>query len=332
MKTKRFTAQLLILLMLPMGMQAQEHIEQAFRKFIRQTKVSKFEIKGNEPGKKGFKSYQNTYTFSLPAASAADISTLCKAFETDEEQSYNTIRITDGDHQGVASLTLANHSTLILGEKYDNLTLMCYADPNDSTMRYAYALEWNSLKDGQLKGRIVTSYSRRPKDKRETTNEQILRFSFPSFTSSLGSKDKQSHVVQHIDKALTEKDVQNLRKRWNSKSREAMEKIQKKIREGGAYYVINDTLMAPDNMDSATWLAQFNAMKNLTERSPDSNTTPYKVSTLYDLCKHSGALDSDARAIVHKELLKLIEIVKDPFQKDLLRQSAENLKNFPDHH
>lgn len=322
---KRFRALSLALLLLPVGMQAQTHIGQAFRQFIRDHKVSKFETKGNEPGKRGFRSYLNTYTFSLPASASAAISTLNKAFEADEEASYNTIRITDGDRQGVASLTLVNRSAVILGERYANLTLMCYADPHDSTMRYAYAMEWDPAKDGQIKGRIVTSYSRRPKDRRETTDERILRFSFPSVASALGSNDKRARVIQHIDKVLNENDIKELRKRWIGKSAKEMKDLQRMIREGNTGYVVNDTLTLPADMDGATWLAQFNAMKNLVQKNPDSNTTSYYVSTIYDLCRHAGSVDRDARAIVRKELLNLVAVVKDQFLKDLLRQSVSNL-------
>lgn len=316
---------MLLLTFLPTGMSAQQHIEQAFRQFIKHTKVSKFESKGNEPGQKGFKSYLNTYTFTLPATAAASIETLNSAFAADEEASYNTIRVTDGERKGVVSLTMANRSAVILGENYANLTLMCYADPKDSTMRYAYAVEWEPAKDGQIRGRLVSSYSRRPKDRRETTDERILRFSFPTLTSALGSTDRQSHVIQHIDKALNENDLKQLRKRWSSKSGKIMEDVNKMIREGKAQYVINDTLTLPAEMDAATWLAQFNALKNLVLKAPDSNTTSYYVSTIYDLCRNAGTLDADARLIVQKELRNMIDAVKDQFLKDLLEQSVGNI-------
>lgn len=48
--------------------------------------------------------------------------------------------------------------TVIVGEKYENFNTMCFEDPSDSTMRYAYAVEWDADKgDAIVDGRPTDS-------------------------------------------------------------------------------------------------------------------------------------------------------------------------------
>lgn len=330
---KKFSATALACLMMaamPTASSAQTQLEKAFKQFIKENKVSTNEIKAKPAGKRKFDNYLSTYTFTLKGKDTQRIQPILDAFSKDEDEAYNVIRQTDGDHKGIASLTLTNYPMVIVGEKYDNSTLMCFADPADSTYRYAYAIEWDNdhgSSDNYMKGRLTTSYSVRPTGRRETRNETFGHFSFPSLYFD---KKHRGTVYQNIGKLGSLEDINKAKKEFEKSTGWQLEQIDSLVRNGQTLYNIDGRFVSPDEMYGPTWLSQFNSMRRLIEKHPNNNSTSYYVSTIYDLCKHAGRLDADERKLVVDEINRLSQLVSDSFLKKMLAQSAENVRKAKD--
>lgn len=323
----------LTLALAPATMQAQEHIEAAFKKFIKEVKVSKFETKAKQAGKKKFDNYLTIYNFTLKGKDVSRIEAINEAFNADESNAYNIISRTGDDHNGMASLTLMGKMTVIAGEKYENFNVMCFEDPNDSTMRYAYAVEWEVDKgdaivdgrptDSSVKGRLIETYSPRPKGVSETKYEKFTRITQPSLYFD---KKRKGTIIQDIDKLVTDDEALKRLGKQDWKIDKYIKKFDRNTQDGNTYYNVGDQYLMAKELESASWLSIFNNMSNLTEKYPKGKTTSYYVATIYDLCKNASQLDSDEQKLVVKELDRLITLVPDTFLKELLKKSKKCLK------
>ncbi len=310
----------------PIAASAQSHLEKAFRLFIKENKVNTNMMKGYNSRNGKYDKYLASYTFTLKGKDKQRIQPLLDAFDKDESDAYSIIRQTDGDHNGLASLTLVGHPTVIVGEKYDNSTLMCFFAPTDSTFRYAYALEWDNDRnpaDGYVRGRLIMSYSERPASRWEKKGKTFARYSDPSIYFD---KKHRGIVFQNFDRLGTLTDVERAEKQLEKYQNMDSDKIDSLVQQSNTLYYIDGKYLPAGKMAAPTWLSQFNAMCRLIEKHPNTTATSYYVSTVYDLCKHSSRLDSNECRLAIDEINRLSKRVNSTFSKKLLAKAAEMLK------
>lgn len=322
---KHFKSIIIIaLLALPFTAQAQKNIESAIKKFVKEVKPTSFISKSKLDYKENLKIYCNIYKFRLPNNEFRRVQQLEEAFNKDDNNAYNTIHRNGTEGNGVASIVYAKHIRTIIGEHYDNVRLACYEDVKDSTMRYAYSLEWDTPKgNDSIRGKIIETYDVRPVGNKETDKEIFKKMTFPTLGYSF--LEEKPYVVQNIEKAISQDEVEEILAKQKAKSKDWEEDVNKIIRESSPQYKVNDQLLRSQEMGSSVWLSTFYSMKQLVEKYPDANTTSYYISTIYDLCKHSSQLDDNERKLVQGEIGKLTKLVKDDFLKSLLKNSADFL-------
>lgn len=138
--------------------QAQEHIEQQKAIVSRMENVVSTVQTEKDPKTLQPKSSIETYQFTVKRSSTL-LQSLLGAFGKDENKAYNVYR-------GNTTGSTYRLGSLIIGKDYPNYVLQCFADPDDSLKRYAYALEWSSTAKGRIiTGRMTKVYGDRPRTK-----------------------------------------------------------------------------------------------------------------------------------------------------------------------
>ncbi len=312
------------LLALSQGAMAQDVLGSAYKSFVKKHKVSAVELKGSEANKRKFKYFINKYSFKISNYDFKDIETLLKAFEKEESKAYNTINITDGDHQGVSSITMQGNVSYVVGELYDNLMLVCISDPKDTTMRYAYALEWNTPKEGeQVSGRLISCYAKRPKGTRETRQEEMETISIPSIGRDFSSGRKI--VIQPLNKAYSKVDAERIKESLK-KGGISLNDISDIVMNGDVKYIVGKQTLSAKELTSASWLSEFTYLVTLVKKNANKTAAGIYVPSLYDLSKHTEKLDSSDKELAIEELVRVKELLKDNFLIGLIEKTIQNLK------
>lgn len=290
------------LLFMPAGAMAQKHIQEAFDNFLNKHDVLKNEYRAEQDKNKTKKDFLKIYTFTLKAADKKDLEAIKKAFNKDADMAYQVTTLKKGTTLASYALRGPEDTKAFVGEKYDNTMMQNFTDPNDSTRRYSYAMEWTDKEEGTTIGQIISCYSLKPNYRK--TN---YRLSFNDF-ERMGAK--------YID---VNKDV---RKRYNA---DKIGNYFSKTERSNTYYEINGVHKLASELSSTEWLSNFNGMRDLVYRIPNGIQTSYYVSTIYDLCQNVDQLDADTKKLVKNEVEKLRAKVKDKFLKNMLLNAMKNL-------
>lgn len=146
---------LILMSLLPWMSRAQENINRLPACLLEQkgTKVSETTLKN--PQTLQMKQGTTVYEFYVKKGVMHD---LLAKFALDEPKAYRVFKGAAGQGK---RYSLDSHT---VGTRYSNFIIECFTDPQDTTCRYAYALEWNDVKGGRHAGRFMQVYGKRPTD------------------------------------------------------------------------------------------------------------------------------------------------------------------------
>ena len=156
MKSVYYLVTAIALFLLPLGVTAQEHIENAFADFLKQKGVT----------------YSESHAKDSDRAYQENWETGCS-----EDYVAKQRNILYNDRDGVR-----------IGFEYPNYIQLCFADGNDSNFRYAYVVEWDEEKGT---GRLIQTYAPLPQRQKSGTRY----FSFPDLSSDMISIPDVSVVM-----------------------------------------------------------------------------------------------------------------------------------------
>ena len=284
---KQKTLPLMLLLCLAtMTMNAQEHVKNAFAKFVSSKKVEVTKTFSEERDftKKArpLVAKADVYVFSIKKKDRKLIDEVLAAFEKDRENENVYQVLTHIGGQGVPTngreLLVGNDrkNSIYIGMKdIESWQLLCLIDPRDTsrTHRYAYAIEWNDdakqvQLTGKIRGKLAITYSVIP----------------PELIDAFGVKEKDDDV---------------------STSRIAQEVY--KMGLAGKY----------DNFENETQiLLAFNALKTEFLKGNTYNTSERGTiaMTIYSLCSYLAPIikdKPDLREHLRQEIGTMINVCDD---------------------
>lgn len=173
-----------LLALLPLTLQAQQHIKKAFDELIQDTSAELHaHHKLDKDPDTGVKESQlDWWEFTLPKSKQQLVKNIQRAFEEDREQAYsiNTGSNSRGG-EGVESLAVGNSNSggYSVGEiKGSDYIYGLFLDPEDTERihRYAYVLEWKDKGD-EILGRLAITYAttqKYRKGNRNTLTQRII--------------------------------------------------------------------------------------------------------------------------------------------------------------
>ena len=179
------------LAVMPTIAQAQAHIESAYKTFLKENEVAKYEFRKEQREDKTKQDFLNIYSFTLTKKQKQQIENLRKAFDSDSKAAYQLVSANKGNKLASYRLMGPDRTEVFVGEKYDNMIQLLFSDPTDSLRRYGYALEWTDKEDGTTIGRIISCLSVQPKYR---TSEQTYNV-FNDFA-------KKGFVLKGINKDI----------------------------------------------------------------------------------------------------------------------------------
>ncbi|GAB6977166.1 hypothetical protein [Prevotella falsenii] len=294
----------IVLAVMPTIAQAQTHIENAYKTFLKENEVAKYEFRKEQRGDKTKQDFLNIYSFTLTEKQKQQIENLRKAFDSDSKAAYQLVSANKGNKLASYRLMGPDKTEAFIGERYDNMIQLLFSDPTDSLRRYGYALEWTDKEDGTIVGRIISCLSVHPKYRK---SEQIY--------DVFNDLSQKGAVLRGFNKNV--KKVYDADKIGNYFSNKT---------GSNTYYEINGVHKLASELSNTEWLSQFNAMKKLVYQIPNGIQTSYYVSTIYDLCKCSEQLDVDTKKLVKAEVESMRTKVKDRFLKEVLSNAIKSMK------
>ena len=292
------------LAVMPTIAQAQAHIESAYKKFLKENEVAKYEFRKEQREDKTKQDFLNIYSFTLMGKQKQQIEILRKAFDSDSKAAYQLVSANKGNKLASYRLMGPDKTEVFVGEKYDNMIQLLFSDPADSLRRYGYALEWTDKEDGTTVGRIISCLSVQPKYRKSEQTYNVFN-DFAKKGKPLRSFNGNVKIGGNVDKS------------GNYLSNQI---------DGNTYYEINGVHKLASELSNTEWLSEFNAMKKLVMQIPNGIQTSFYVSVIYDLCKYSEQLDTEMKKIVKSEIESMRAKVKDNFLKEMLLKAFNNLK------
>ena len=294
----------IVLAVMPTIAQAQAHIESAYKTFLKENEVAKYEFRKEQREDKTKQDFLNIYSFTLTEKRKQQIENLRKAFDSDSKAAYQLVSANKGNKLALYRLMGPDRIEVFVGEKYDNMIQLLFSDPTDSLRRYGYALEWTDKEDGTTVGRIISCLSVQPKYRKSEQTYNV----FNDFA-------KKGKPLRSFNRNI--KIQGNAGKSGNYLSNQT---------DGNTYYEINGVYKMASELSNTEWLSQFNAMKRLVHKVPNGIQTSYYISTIYDLCRASEQLDADTKKLVKSEIESMRAKVKDRMLKEMLANAAKNLR------
>lgn len=296
MRSKVFQLALACLFVMPIGLQAQTHINSVLNNLVEKygKKVQDYSSKNpinvshneeKDPTTLALKFKSDVYTIKQEIKNPKVLDNLMEAFDKDKAQAYS-------NYEGDRSSNLFIAGNTLIGQNYDHYRLLTFNDPQDKTFRYAYSLEWDDAdENGNINARVIRDY-------RKHTTDNINKINKWNLMNDIFSQD--SEISTKINKGLDNQIT-------------------------GA--TLNSNINHKDIENSGDWLAKFNTYKILIEKTSNDIASSYYVSSIYNLCKNDGdMLSSSEIAMVNETLNKLMKEVKDDVQKAMLNSCIELLK------
>ena len=170
------------LVLLPLGVVAQEHIEQAFADFLKKKGVtySESHAKDSDPVTRQRNGMMDAYAFKADNWKPSMLDNIRKAFRQDSEKAYQENWETGHTENFAApkqrEIMYNDRDGIRIGFEYPNYIQLCFTDAQNSAFRYAYVVEWD---DEIGKGRLIKTYAPLPKKQKSG----VRYFSFPDFSS-----------------------------------------------------------------------------------------------------------------------------------------------------
>ena len=193
MKSVYYLVTAIALFLLPLGVTAQEHIENAFADFLKQKGVtySESHAKDSDPVTHQKRGMMDAYTFKAEKWNSSMLDNIRAAIRKDSDRAYQENWETGCSEDYVAkqrNILYNDRDGVRIGFEYPNYIQLCFADGNDSNFRYAYVVEWDEEKGT---GRLIKTYAPLPQRQKSGTRY----FSFPDLSSDMISIPDVSVVM-----------------------------------------------------------------------------------------------------------------------------------------
>lgn len=247
--------------------------------------------------------------FRIERSDRDKLEKLRKVFIAESNNAYKVL-MKDANSEGGEMMTVAYGANLdkttIFGVNNEyNYIVLNIKDPDDSTWRWCFALEWHESKiksersnDCYLMGTIVTIYSRDPATERNTQNNVAVRTTIlPDGTVVTYNSDNDTKTVVYKNSNV--------------------------VGNGSTEY---------SDVDSPSrFRVIFGNLRSLfldakREKSGLAMQTTI-ASRMLDLCKNKGSLLSkDERALCRTTLIDMSNVAEDKYVTGLLRMAADALK------
>ena len=164
MKSVYYLVTAIALFLLPLGVTAQEHIENAFADFLKQKGVtySESHAKDSDPVTHQKRGMMDAYTFKAEKWNSSMLDNIRAAIRKDSDRAYQENWETGCSEDYVAkqrNILYNDRDGVRIGFEYPNYIQLCFADGNDSNFRYAYVVEWDGEKGT---GRLIKTYAPLP--------------------------------------------------------------------------------------------------------------------------------------------------------------------------
>ena len=157
-----------LILMTISSVQAQSKIDRQIRNIVesgyaRQTKaLQEMDSTGLTSGR------CEVYRLDIPQSQSYLLDNVLEAFDNEQKNAYyQLMENADTPNRRTTALTYGTDGeSVIIGDDAEmNDRVICFVDPNRDNYRTGYAIEWAN-NDGNIDGRIVTTYGIRPSAKK----------------------------------------------------------------------------------------------------------------------------------------------------------------------
>lgn len=304
---------ILVMLAMTLTAAAQDRINNAIDEFLNDKKSSVFinsQTKADELVPEiQKKALYKMSEFRIERSDRDKLEKLRKVFIAESNNAYKVL-MKDANSEGGEMMTVAYGANLdkttIFGVNNEyNYIVLNIKDPDDSTWRWCFALEWHESKiksersnDCYLMGTIVTIYSRDPATERNTQNNVAVRTTIlPDGTVVTYNSDNDTKTVVYKNSNV--------------------------VGNGSTEY---------SDVDSPSrFRVIFGNLRSLfldakREKSGLAMQTTI-ASRMLDLCKNKGSLLSkDERALCRTTLIDMSNVAEDKYVTGLLRMAADALK------
>lgn len=315
MKLKCFLL-LAIMLMTTASANAQSRIDRQIRNIVesgyaRQTKaMQEMDSMGITSGR------CEIYRLDIPQSQSYLLDEVLNAFDNEQKNAYyQLMENSDTPNRRTTALTYGNEGeSVLIGSDSDmNYRVICFVDPDRDNYRTGYAIEWAN-NDGQIDGRIISTYGTRPSAKKSLGRIDDLE---ELDLSKLGE------ILPEAVKTIKVIGKDDLKKLGNLEG----------LKDLGDYLSIligEEEVNDEATTDDVQWLTQFNHYRNAFLRAVERNssTAASYATNILKLCKKANKanLSANEKKLCVKNIKEMRKKTKDTFLQGLLDEAADLLK------
>ena len=268
---------------------------------------------------------------------------MLRAFDQDQSEAYYTLteQANDNNRRTTALTYGTEGESVLVGKDPDtNYRVLCFIDPANEDFRHGYVVEWTETDQGDVEGRVISTYGKRPSSATKSGNRKKARvFSLGDLNAldSLRIGDDVDHVLREIgptlkgvigDIAESGADVLDELKNRGIDLEGVIDSETLK----GIGDVVVGTAQDPDSefTDDVSWLTAFNHYRNAFLRAAkrgSSSTAAYATSVL-KLCKQAGKvhLTDNEKRLCTKSIKEMRKATRDTFVQGLLDEATALLR------
>lgn len=321
----------LVLLALPVGAQAQEHLQKLFEKIANtkgiEVSTSQNIVRDDEDGNRINDLMEATtiYDIRVGRPNFDIFKELEKAFQTGNTMPatiYTCFNPMEGSlRQQWVILTKKGTDIRIGQHKNSNYALVVYSDENNSRFRTVYAAEWWDTDDANIKqGRLVRSYGEKPYMSSETSSGHP----FSDLKMELNGTDLSGKNIE---------DLMNQARQLQQNFRWRVDTVATDIPfSGDMESWMSKAMNNIKHLSNSDWHRFFGLLtQKMIDRSNKERIEDLVVAAgiILDLCKNAGQLDADEREISARRLEDVSEHYftgdKTQYIHDLLMLAAKKL-------
>ena len=307
---------LALILMTTSSVQAQSKIDRQIRNIVesgyaRQTKaLQEMDSTGLTSGR------CEVYRLDIPQSQSYLLDNVLEAFDNEQKNAYyQLMENADTPNRRTTALTYGTDGeSIIIGDDAEmNYRVICFVDPNRDNYRTGYAIEWAN-NDGNIDGRIVTTYGIRPSAKK-----------------SLG----RIGDIEDIDLSKLGEILPEAIKTIKVIGKDDLKKLGdlEGLKDLGDYLgILTGEMEVNDEAatDDVQWLTQFNHYRNAFLRAVDRNssTAASYATNILKLCKKANKanLSANEKKLCIKNIKEMRKKTKDTFLQGLLDEAADLLR------
>lgn len=329
----------LVLLALPVGAQAQEHLQKLFEKIANtkgiEVSTSQNIVRDDEDGNRINDLMEATtiYDIRVGRPNFDIFKELEKAFQTGNTMPttiYTCFNPMEGSLRQLWNIQTKKGDDIRIGQhEGSSYALVVYSDENNSRFRTVYAAEWWDTDDPNIRqGRLVRSYGEKP----QTTRIHVLHDSssfgdIDSLLTDLPMRERFDFSGKNIE------DIMNQARQLKQNFRWRADTVPADIPFSGSVESwMSKALNNIKHLSNSDWHRFFGLLtQKMIDRSNKERIEDLVVAAgiILDLCKNVGQLDADEREISARRLEDVSEHYftgdKTQYIYDLLMLAAKKL-------